>query len=226
MKSSIIVIKDNKVSEAAAEKCMKSTKIFIETFDAITPDQVDNLMEEHGIKWTYPWDSPTIDFASGLKLNPYQTPNPKTRIACFLSHYILWKECSQGKDPYMILEHDAIFVRDLDLLRILDNKYQIVGINNPLGATRRSQQYYDVIRRNNDFIQQVPVIDEVTVPQGLAGNSAYIIKPKGARKMLELVDEYGAWPNDALMCKQLVGSMLGVTKTFYTKVQGTPSTTS
>ena len=62
------------------------------------------------------------------------------------------------------------------------------------------------------------------IAQGIGGNSAYYIKPEGAKKLLELVDEYGAWPNDALMCHQLVAN-LGVTKTHYTTVQRLPSTT-
>jgi GR25 family glycosyltransferase involved in LPS biosynthesis len=69
------------------------------------------------------------------------------------------------------------------------------------------------------------VIDDDKIPQGLAGNSAYIIKPEGARRLLELVKEYGLWPNDAIMCRQLI-SKLGITKTYYTKVQGLESTTS
>ena len=69
-----------------------------------------------------------------------------------------------------------------------------------------------------------PTIDDFNVPQGLAGNSAYVIKPEGAKKMLALADEHGMWPNDALMCKQLIPT-LGVTRNFYTRVQGLRSTT-
>lgn len=47
----------------------------------------------------------------------------------------------------------------------------------------------------------------------------------GAKKMLNLVAEYGLWPNDAIMCRQLVPN-LGVTKEYYTKVLGFGSTTS
>jgi GR25 family glycosyltransferase involved in LPS biosynthesis len=68
------------------------------------------------------------------------------------------------------------------------------------------------------------VIDEEHIPQGIAGNSAYIMKPSGAKKMLDLVAQFGLWPNDAIMCRQLVPT-LGVTKTFFTGVQGLPSTT-
>ena len=42
--------------------------------------------------------------------------------------------------------------------------------------------------------------------------------------MIEAAEKHGAWPNDALMCKQIIPNM-GVTRRFYTKVQGLPSTT-
>ena len=85
--------------------------------------------------------------------------------------------------------------------------------------------FFTEVNRNKDYIQRPPVIDYTHVPQGIAGNSAYIMKPSGAKKMLDLVDEYGLWPNDALMCRQLVPT-LGVTKQYYTKVLGFGSTTS
>jgi len=42
--------------------------------------------------------------------------------------------------------------------------------------------------------------------------------------MIELAQEHGMWPNDALMCYQLVPK-LGVTRNFYTRIQGLRSTT-
>ena len=51
-----------------------------------------------------------------------------------------------------------------------------------------------------------------------------MIKPKGAEQMLTLVQNYGLWPNDAIMCRQLVKG-LGVSKKFYTTVQRLQSTT-
>ena len=70
----------------------------------------------------------------------------------------------------------------------------------------------------------MPWIDDRSVPQGLPGNSAYIIKPNAAKKLVNLVNEYGLWPNDAIMCKQLIFEM-GCTKKHFTQVQGTRSTT-
>ena len=146
-------------------------------------------------------------------------------MACFVSHYRLWYKCKDLNEPILVLEHDAIFIRNLDLEQVLwDSPFDILGINNPLMATRKAKLYHDIIISTDQEYQKVPDIDDITIPQGLAGNSAYIITPNGANTMLELVKEYGAWPNDALMCKQLVKS-LGVTKTFYTKIQGIRSTT-
>jgi len=73
-------------------------------------------------------------------------------------------------------------------------------------------------------VTQVPRIDAQNVPQGLAGNSAYIIKPWAADEMINLVNEYGLWPNDAIMCYQLF-PLLGVTRKYYTRLQGLQSTT-
>ena len=70
----------------------------------------------------------------------------------------------------------------------------------------------------------MPWIDEKNIPQGLAGNSAYILKPEGAEALISAAYRYGLWPNDALMCKQLIRN-LGVTRTFYTGLQKTLSTT-
>jgi GR25 family glycosyltransferase involved in LPS biosynthesis len=181
-------------------------------------------MKEHIVRWNYPWVGKEQCLQTGLLKAAYKTDNPKARVACALSHYLLWKRCVSIDEPIMILEHDAKFVEKIDF-DINDSKMYIVGINNPLGATRRAREFYTTIVNNKTWIQLVPKVDHYDVPQGLAGNSAYIIKPEGASRMLKLVKEHGLWPNDALMCRQLV-PRLGVTKKFYTQVQGTRSTTS
>ena len=224
MNAYIITLPDNEESKAAADRCKKSTNIEIKSFTAVTPDIVDGLMESEDIVWTYPWKDQIYDFKSGLKLNPYNTQNPKARMACFMSHYMLWKKCIV-EGPILILEHDSIFIKPIDLDSLIDNKYGIISINDPRGATRKSAAYHEKVQEGKGDIVLAPIIDDVTIPHGLPGNSAYILKPEHASKLLELVFEYGAWPNDALMCRQLI-PMLGVSKTYYTKVQGLKSTTS
>ena len=140
----------------------------------------------------------------------------------------------------LIMEHDAYFMDRLKgYYAILDdNRWDIVGINEPRGNTRKAQVFHQKVYEAvdpehseasyvNDKIDIVPVptIDSFDIPQGLAGNSAYIIKPNGAANLLLAVNKYGLWPNDAIMCKQLIPRM-GVTKYHFTDTQKLWSTTS
>ena len=113
----------------------------------------------------------------------------------------------------------------------------IIGLNNPRGATRKSAKYYESVIniQNNinsakDFngytVSDSPwVDDDKYTPQGIAGNSAYVISPSMALKLLKKVDEIGLWPNDALMCKQFFPNQLKQIYPFVTELQGIQSTT-
>jgi GR25 family glycosyltransferase involved in LPS biosynthesis len=102
----------------------------------------------------------------------------------------------------------------------------ILGLNSPIGATRKASVFHNQLFCKYGF-HKVPSVDSMgddPLPQGLAGNSAYIIKPWAAKKLLDKVLEIGMWPNDALMCKQFFPWMQ-VCWPYYTVVQGTPSST-
>ena len=224
----VIGIRGHAQSEVAAKRCIASSvavknDFVVKSFDAFTPEDVDENMRVRGIKWNYPWKGSDTYF--GLNRHSYVTKNPKARIACAMSHYFLWEKCAaEGNDEtFLILEHDAKFIRKLDINWM--GNFDILGINNPLGATRKANLFQAKVQANLAEYQDVPWIDDKKVPQGIAGNSAYLMTPRGARKMIGLVDQHGLWPNDALMCSQLVDA-LGVTRTYYTTVQkGITSTT-
>ncbi len=223
MKAYAIVIRGNPTSENAFSTLQRSTKAQISRFDAVTPTDVHQTLKLFDLTWNYPWKKEEIDNHSGLRKYPYQTSNKDARIACAVSHYLLWEMVAVLGEPVLVLEHDAVFTNELDF-SIMDTKFDILGINDPRGATRLSQVFHEKIQASLSDYQPAPMIDIPIVPQGLAGNSAYIMKPQGARHMISLVKKHGLWPNDALMCKQLVPN-LGVTRKYYTKVQGTRSTT-
>jgi hypothetical protein len=154
------------------------------------------------------------------------------------------------KEPIMVLEHDSIFNRKFDYGNINDRfTGNIMGINDPKGATRKAnvydinckKRYKNILNgwkdRNKGKGKQktppeyqlftAPNVDgDNQVPQGLAGNSAYIIKPQGASNLMGLVAEHGIWPNDAIMCKQLMPKQLMQIYPYVTSVQGLRSTTS
>ena len=225
----VICVKSNDLSERATIRLEESrpVNVAMNIFDAVTPDNVDKVMKDNKVYWNYPWESEEIDFASGLIKKAYPTKDPKKRMACFMSHYLLWQRCIKDNVPIIIHEHDAIYYNDepLPLEDFEKSKYNIIGLNNPRGATRLSAVYDRVVQESIGKIVRAPIIDGDMVPQGIAGNSSYYMDPRGAREMVSLVEKYGAWPNDALMCRQLVGT-LGQTKKYYTYVQGLQSTTS
>ena len=230
MKAFVICVKDNKLSEAGYKELNESYQKYghndgLEIHYAVETEKVFAFSTGNGLTWNYPWEGKTTDLKTGLIKSAYPTQDKDKRISCFLSHWYLWQKCKQLDEMILILEHDARFIKKLPSDRTFKNcKYDIIGINDPSMATRKSKLYHDKILEGTQFFQPVPTIDEFNVPQGLSGNSAYVIKPEGARKMLDLSQEHGMWPNDALMCKQLI-STLGVTRNFYTRVQGLRSTT-
>ena len=145
MKTYAIVIKDMELSEFAFSRLKQSSfkvknDFEIERFDAVVPKDVDDLLKTYDIEWNYPWEGKIVDFATGLTKSAYKTTRPKARIAAALSHYTLWMKASMMKEPILILEHDAYFT---DKFYLKETKGDIIGINNPLGCTRKSNLFYN-----------------------------------------------------------------------------------
>ena len=230
MKAFAIVVPDNKTSMAGFQELNDSYDKYghndgLQMHEAISVDKVEMIAAGNGLNWNYPWEGKVSDLKSGLIKSAYTTADPRKRISCFVSHWYLWQKCVKLNEMILILEHDSRFIKKLPADSTFARAdFDIIGINDPSMATRKSKLYHDMILERVDFFQSVPRIDEFNIPQGLAGNSAYVIKPAGAKLMLELSQEYGMWPNDALMCYQLVPK-LGVTRNFYTRIQGLRSTT-
>ena len=102
----------------------------------------------------------------------------------------------------------------------------VVGLNDPRGNTRKGQLFHNIASAK-EGIQAVPNIDnsqEPPLPMGIAGNSAYIIRPFAAKELLKATKEVGVWPNDAIMCKQLF-PWLRVVYPYYSTTQRNVSST-
>lgn len=228
MKAYAIVMKSHPVSESGYEALVESSKkvdndFTIERYDAILADNVDEHMEREGLKWTWPDKGRIYNKELNMRFHAYGGP-PKRRYACAMSHYYLWKTCVEENEPILILEHDAKFIAKFDYEYVIDSDYQCIGINDPKNATRLYQKFDSIVQASLGPLVDCPVIDNMEVPQGIAGASAYVIKPEGADQAIGAALDYGLWPNDALLCQQLF-PWLGVTKKYYTTVQGLKSTT-
>jgi len=235
MKTFIISLVNNHDATVATRlliESIKKTKSELEPIilPATTPKTITEDIDAigmTGIDWTYPVrpEQDGLDIKTGLKLTHYPTANPANRIACMVSHMRCWQKSIDLDETIIVLEHDALFTRQFKFSDLTKGfKGGIVGLNNPIGATRRAQ-VFDEQAKKTFCLQSVPTVDDWNVPQGLAGNSAYVITPKGAKKLLSKVKEVGMWPNDALMCKQFF-PWLQIVYPYYTTIQkGLKSTT-
>lgn len=237
----VITMVNDHTSIVAARKCLQSikqtkSKLLPLLMDATTPQTLNEDLSVVGLTlndWSFP-KSPAVsinDVKTGMKLTGYAASDYTKVVSCLVSHMKAWTACVEINQPIVILEHDALFVNQFDPQDVLEDfSGGALGLNDPRRATRRSMQFLqatqDAALAKGSGVQVVdaPWVDEKHIPQGLAGNSAYIIKPEAAQQLLDKIQDIGMWPNDALMCKQLF-PWLQVTYPFYTQVQGVKSTT-
>ena len=230
MKAFVITIYGNKYSTKRASECMVSgAKHGIEVlrWHAINKEIAEDTMRTEGLEWSWAKNNTANDVCpvSGLKQFPYTANDIRAKIGCSMSHYTLWKYCVNFDKPILILEHDAVFVNDFPQ----DIKFNgICQINDPLGATRKGGWWSQQMKQRGTTGAHektwVTTPNERDIPDGLAGNSAYMIKPWAAQELIDKFHELGVWPNDATMCKQLF-PYLEEYYPFITKVNQTQSTT-
>lgn len=238
----VISIVNHHESTIATQNLIESikktqSKIDIHIFRATTPDTIPEDLAEisyintKGLDWTYPTkeSQDRLDIKSGMYLQHYKTANLPNRVACMVSHMRAWQEAITIDEPIIVFEHDAVVTRTFDEKDVLTDDFKggIIGLNNPLGATRKARIFHEKAS-SNEGLSQVPSVDgpnDLNLPQGLAGNSAYLITPVAAKKLLDKVREVGMWPNDAVMCRQFF-PWLQIVYPYYTEIQkGLKSTT-
>lgn len=227
MKAFIITLEGNSYSNKVANRCIESAKkynINVEKFPAVDRDTAEDCMKSFGLKWTWADNNTRITYCPITKLRQHPYGNLKSKIGCSMSHFLLWKKCIKLNEPILILEHDAVFVSPL---HPFDFK-GICQINDPRGATSKGKWWSDyMIKRGTKGVHEKTWIrkpNERYIPDGLAGNSAYVIKPWAAEELINKFYELGVWPNDATICKQLF-PYLEEYYPFVTRVEQEQSTT-
>jgi GR25 family glycosyltransferase involved in LPS biosynthesis len=127
----------------------------------------------------------------------------------FLSHFYLWMACIKDQQPYLVLEHDGWLMREIPH-NILDQFDDVCKLDCLSPYMKTDGGYDALIEQNiNDAVTVVPLqsIAELTkYPDALrfkkragcysSGVYAYIIKPQGARKLINHVKEHGFLATD------------------------------
>lgn len=229
MKAFVITLKNNQYSNQVANRCIDSARkvgVTVQKFDAVNKDVAEQIMKINKLEWTWANNNTSAAICPITKLHQhvYKTADLRARIGCALSHYFLWQHCVDLNQPILILEHDAVFLRPLPEFDFKG----ICQINDPAGATRRGGWWSNEMKKRGGVgvFEKTWVTEERErhIPDGLAGNSAYVIKPHAAQELINTYHKLGVWPNDAMMCKQLF-PYLEEYYPFITKVVQSQSTT-
>lgn len=243
----IITLIDDPASVEAAQLCIESirdteSEVTPFIFPAVDKFNADRVAREHRLEYTYPTGVPRFDNFTGMRLSPYKTKDIRKRVGCAMSHFLLWKYIAHQdpRDLFMILEQDALFTSkfEMEVFEPPQDDF-ICSLNSPINATRKAvvmdkilkENFAQMVEEYNEdedplpVYQEVPWIDDKQIPQGLPGNSAYLITRHAAEKLIMATDAVGLWPNDALMNRQFFPSMLHCAYPYITEVQGNASTT-
>lgn len=217
MEAFVITLEGNEYSERVAWRCVETASTIgglqVEQVAAIGPKTSLDVMRGFGLEWT--WGNN----GGGLIHHSYGG-SLERRVGCAMSHYQLWHHCAEIGKPILILEHDAVFIQPFERFEFQG----ICQINDPAGATPCGDSWSShMIHRGPGVFPKTKVFNSGR-PDGLAGNSAYLIKPHAAEKMIGLYREFGVWPNDAMMCIQFI-PYLEEFYPFITRVEQSQSTT-
>lgn len=114
-----------------------------------------------------------------------------TEIACFLSHRNMWQKCVELDEPIYVIEDDAI----INVERWDEEFYD------------HTIKYWDLLylqRNENEPENTIKVSDRLERPWYPYNTTAYVISPKGARKLLNTnILEEGIIPVDEYIPEQI-----------------------
>lgn len=192
MKSYIIRLPKNEFSCRMANLCATQAEQFgikAELFDGVTGEQAQQLFDQDGVK-KYP-QSLKKDTA-GVR-------------GCAGSHYLLWKQCVQDNEPYLVLEQDAYMIRPLP--DCIDQFEHVLKLDDkdPYSSSYEQQiaqcNHQSVVDYNLDWGYKAK-----KAPYGgyFRGAWAYIIKPQAAKIFTECFQRYGWVPADKQFGADLV----------------------
>lgn len=171
MKAYVITIMDNEKSVQVAKRCIASAA-------------KQNIQVEHW-KATTPNDHP-IDKLINENVQIAGLHETYSRIAncaaAFHSHFSLWKHCIDINEEVMILEHDAVFVGNLPE-KIYFNK--CISLGAPSYGRFNIPPSFGV--------------NPLTSKRYFPGAHAYIMKPSGAKEIIQHACEVMARPTDVFL---------------------------
>lgn len=190
MKSFVIYKEGDAFSTELANECIESAKQFninVEKFSGIYSNIEELFLKE---KLHINTDCKKRLDKLGVK-------------GCLLSHLYVWKKCLDINEPIMVFEHDALMINPLPDNTLLQFE-DFLNLDFNRKIYRKDLKGYDntVSLELNKKIEIVKM--EIKPGEGfkfinrnhIVGAHGYIIKPSGAKKIIEGILRDGAVPAD------------------------------
>jgi len=196
MKTYIIHLPSNDFSSKMTNEAIKSLESFnieYELFDGIKGRDGVKILSKHN---RYP--------SAYIEMDKWTDGT----IGCLASHYLLWDKCSKQDEPFLILEQDAIVVRDPK--DIVDEVKSVCHLDAylPFDLKRKNHfSYYNkLIKIDKKGVSEYPKGNfyngkvRKLIPQGcFKGAYGYIITPKGAKDIIGWTGNHGLLPADGCL---------------------------
>lgn len=193
IKTFIIRLEENKHSCQMAQECYDQAIKFNlqpEFFKAINGNDAD-----------YHYEKTNIRRQGKFKKNRLGV------IGCFFSHYYLWQKCINLNEPIIILEHDGYVIKDIDisLLETFNDVLKLdrldpydLKYNNKIEKENKLSTTVQPYKYNNKKVKKVELGDY------FKGAYSYIIKPQGAKKLIDFISKNGHRPADQQINSSIV----------------------
>lgn len=170
-------------------------------FQAVDGNQGEAFLKANNIKLVT--NEKTLDWTPGTK-------------GCFVSHWNLWNMCNEQQEPFVILEHDGIPIRELSG-NIINEVRDVCHLDAFLPFSSQynpdSEEYFDVYDKkvrvcDQEGLHRYPSNNFYGSTNGTGssfrGAYGYMITPQGAKKLIDFVHRHGAYPADRTICEKAV----------------------
>ena len=187
IKAFIIRKPDDNLSEKMADEFVASAFKF-----GITAEKANGVYSDHD----------ALMQQKGLFCFPKMKEVKKNNLGfkgCFLSHYLLWEKCIELDEPIMILEHDALMIRPLP-----KNILELFTHHCVLDYAIHEPNYEEILAKEGKLVvKKFPRLyaDKISISKindaHVRGSHAHIVKPLGAKTLIESVKKWGHLASDA-----------------------------
>lgn len=201
MKAYIIISMDNEHSLNKGLECIENARKFNikpEIFKGIKGINAKSVFDKFGFSKI---------LKSACAIDKLKRDGVK---GCLASHLLLLEKCKNDNVPYLIMEHDAWFLREIPD-DIMENFKNVIHLD---AFDHLSKNYYEDIKNNrNTNIKYINYTEirkiqnvkyrALTCKEGVKytyffGTHAYIIKPEAVDKIFKYIKDFGLVPADWL----------------------------